>query len=474
VGAERPVVVAQYPSRRAGRRQRSGDSTLRRIAIAGPLLVLAVVLPLFRQRGARSWNTIWAEDGSIYLQQAKRSGGVAVLFRGHAGYLQLPTRLISSVIAALPLRDAAFAFAVSAAVIGALLALFTYWASGGWVTSRPVRVALASMIVLMPALGAENTANATNTIWIFAAVVPWAVVAMSETTWAVVARATVVFLGAAATAVSALFLPLAFVLALFRRTRGTWAVTVMFCLGLIVQGVVALHPDPSHFALGGVRSPSRLAGLTSVRVFGEFLVGDKGIGALWVDYRKALIVAAPLCIALILTLLFRRAGREYQALAGVFVMYAVVMFVVPVWERGTSAVLVSQKEAALVSAFLRPHFTGVFLPNPTRSRYVTHGLRYSVVPVFLLASALAILVATGDPRRSRIEHVCRLLFVTQVVLLTVIGLSITNGRSGGPSWATTVDEAYASQCHHRPLHRSVTIQTATGLFPVVVRCSDIK
>jgi hypothetical protein len=48
------------------------------------LFGLAVALPLFRQTGTQSWRTIWAEDGSIYFQQAYQHGWLAVLFRGFA------------------------------------------------------------------------------------------------------------------------------------------------------------------------------------------------------------------------------------------------------------------------------------------------------------------------------------------------------------------------------------------------------
>ena len=60
------------------------------LALGALLFTAATVLPLFRQTGARSWQTTWAEDGTIYFGQANLHGGFAVLLRGYAGYLQLP------------------------------------------------------------------------------------------------------------------------------------------------------------------------------------------------------------------------------------------------------------------------------------------------------------------------------------------------------------------------------------------------
>ena len=123
------------------------------------------MVPLLRQTGAHSWDTIWGEDGWVYFQQA-HDHGLGVVLRGYAGYLQLTPRLLAIPTAIVPIHQLALYFAVVAAVVGAALAWFVYWASEGWVESRPVRLALASLVVLMPALGYENTANVTNTIWI--------------------------------------------------------------------------------------------------------------------------------------------------------------------------------------------------------------------------------------------------------------------------------------------------------------------
>lgn len=71
-------------------------------AVAGVgLFALAVALPLLRQRGVRSWATIWAEDGEIFSTQAIESGP-RVLFYSYAGYLTLPPRLLALVVPLVP------------------------------------------------------------------------------------------------------------------------------------------------------------------------------------------------------------------------------------------------------------------------------------------------------------------------------------------------------------------------------------
>ena len=185
-----------------------GPTSGNRAAIGLFLFALAVVLPLFRQSGTTTWNSLWAEDGAIYFQQAYEQGGLAVLFRGWNGYLQLPPRALGAVSTFVPVRDLAVFCAVSAQIVNATLAVFVYWASATWIRSRLLRVALASLVVLVPALGYENTATITNTIWTFAAVAPWALLSSAERRTAVVARSAVAFLAATATPLTLIYLPL--------------------------------------------------------------------------------------------------------------------------------------------------------------------------------------------------------------------------------------------------------------------------
>jgi len=204
------------------------------------LLLAAVVVPLLRQRGAHSWDTIWAEDGTIYGAQALRSGGFAVVLRGYAGYLQLPPRLVALVVPLVPFRELAVFFALAGSTVSALLAWFVYRQSRGWITSPVLRIALASSIVIGPVLIGENTANITNTIWAFAAVAPWALGSLQDRRISVVGRSVVVFMAATSTALAFIYLPMAIVVIVFRRTRPTLIVVTSFAVGLVVQVAVLL------------------------------------------------------------------------------------------------------------------------------------------------------------------------------------------------------------------------------------------
>jgi hypothetical protein len=449
------VVTSARPATSTERWSRVG-----RAALGVALFGAAVVLPLLRQTGTHSWRTVWAEDGSIYFQEAYSHGALAVLTRGYAGYLQLPPRILGAAAQLVPTRDLALFFALNAAFVNAWLAWFVYWASDGWLTSRAARLALASLVILMPVLGGENTATITNTIWTFAAVAPWALISMDERSVAVVLRSLVAFLAATATALCVIFLPLAIGWALIRRTRATALVVATFCVGLLLQAAVALNTTDTRNAFVVVsRHASKVPELISMRVFAEYLLGDKTIGSLW-DHRLLLAVLAPVAVLAVLALRFRDATGKCQLVAVAFVMLSVVSFVVPVWDRGTSS-------AALTSA------EGVQFPYRSTSTAYVAGNRFAVVPVFMLAGAVALLLA-GARRRSRTKSwIGPSVFVAHIALVTVIGFSVVTLRSHASSWSASVDRVYRSECRGRAPNRVVQIPEVFGAA-VRVECRDLK
>ena len=229
-------------------------------------MLAAIVLPLLRQPGVPSWNTIWVEDGVIYTQQANAAGPFHVLFRSYAGYLQLIPRLLAVPTAYLPGRDLAVYLAVSSAVVCGLAAAFVYRSTLGWIESVPIRLALATMVVLGPAVAIETTATITNSIWILLAVLPWAFLSVLEKRRDVAMRATVAFIVATSTVLAAVYLPLAVWLAVKRRTRGSIASLAALSVGLVVQLAVVTRAQFAPRSNDSLRLLVDFFGLPRARV----------------------------------------------------------------------------------------------------------------------------------------------------------------------------------------------------------------
>ncbi len=409
-------------------------SRARAIGIGAALFAAAIVVPLFRQPGRRTWERIFSEDGSIYTQQAIRNGAVHSLFRGYAGFLQLTPRLLGAAASAVPIRDLALFLALAGTAVLALLGLFVYHATRSWLESVPLQLALAATVVIGSAVGFENTANITNTIWALAAVAPWALVSLEERPADTALRSTVAFLAATATPLCVVYLPIAIVWAFVRRTRSAMVVAVTFTIGLAIQGIVVLGTrDTAKKA-----APNHLGSMADefiVRVVGFFLVGPRAIAA-WVHRSSApfdfLLVAV---VVVVFVALFRATTRRrWQLLAAALLAASVVTFALPIWSRGTESLHPFGLEIFLVSAY-----------------------RYSVVPVFMLVSATAVLLAPRAGATGEVRRLALPIFLIQLVVVALI--SFSTPTSALLDWRTSVADTYRSACHSTPSEQIVMVQT---------------
>jgi hypothetical protein len=337
---------------------------------------------------------------------------------------------------------------LAATVVAALLGWFVYVAADEWVASKTVRIALASLVVLMPALGPENTANITDLIWVFAAVLPWALISLVETRSFVAVRSVVAFLAATATALCVLLVPLAIGFAVVRKTRAAWVVAGVFCVGVAVQAAVVLHSVSATFRDKVPRpGPISLVKTTAARVFAIFLVGNRGVSLAWDSVRPLLLVGSTVLVAVLFAAALVGVQRRRQMLAVILAAYGVISFVVPVWGDRLD-------ERSL--GFGRPYDQS----------------RFSVIPVMMLASAFAVLVTSPARRANR---AAQWIFIVQIIAVTLTSFAVTNPRSTSPAWATSVDETYQRACNGTPSDRLVHVKTTNDVIPIVtVTCRDLS
>src|SRR4051812_26930028 len=147
----------------------------RKVVMAVAFAVAAVAAQLLRQRGYRTWNTVWAEDGFVYAADAYRQPALSTLFRGYAGYAQFGPRLLILPARLLPVSALAAYCAIVSAAVWALLGLFVVRSSRGWIESRGLRVVLAVLVVAAPTAFYEVNANLANLGWPLLYAAAWAV-----------------------------------------------------------------------------------------------------------------------------------------------------------------------------------------------------------------------------------------------------------------------------------------------------------
>jgi hypothetical protein len=136
---------------------------------------------------------------------------------------------------------------------------------------------------------------------------------------------------------------------------------------------------------------------------------------------------------------------------------SVVTFVLPVWGRGSHVL------EPFAPYFVRPLGFGI-------------ATRYSVIPIVMVASAIAMLVAApGRRHHESLARAAGVIFAVQVVVLAVIGFPARNYKSTQLQWRPTVDLTYAQACHGQPADAVVIVLTSPAhSYSLRLRCRDLE
>ena len=138
-----------------------------------------------------------------------------------------------------------------------------------------------------------------------------------------------------------------------------------FVSGLVVQVLVVMNTADVAESMRNARQEKQLPDIVSVRVFAQYLLGDRPIEAMW-DFRRLISLAAPLIVLGVFVALMRRVGSAERVLAATFVGLSVISFLVPLWRRGTDVVGLTQRGES--GRVLPPHRGGVHQQQPFLSR----------------------------------------------------------------------------------------------------------
>lgn len=385
---------------------------------------LATYLQLNRIQGAPAGDTIWAEDGHIFLSDALHGNSVGLLWTGAGHYMHLVPRLLAALAAVLPLRHAASVFAVGSALIVSLLSLYVFTASRSVISSTWGRAALAGIVVVLPAAGFESTSNAANLHYFLMFGAFWALFDRPRSPWGTAAGVAVVLGATMSDPHSALLLPVAAWSFLRSKEQRHRVVPIAFGVGLLVQAIVVFQAVVLGVDAYANQYPFRWSGsdvlllppLYGLRVFGPLLVGERLIDNVWrtmswVFAAISLLFAVGLVVYGVL-----REGVRRAAPILVLAAYSAAFFAVPVLTRGTEHIAPVGSDVNLVN-----------------------GNRYLVVPMlFVLSVAIAVLERPDrwlPPRTWSGIRIAAGLVLGSVVLTN---FSITTLRSAGPLWSTKV------------------------------------
>jgi len=305
---------------------------------------------LVRQTGVPAWETLIAEDRSVFLPQALLQSWGS-LTRPYAGYLQLYPRLIAEVATAFPLRDAAAVFAVAGALTASCTAVFVCCASSGHIRRSELRLLLAASVLLLPTALLSIANSGVDSPWYLLFGVFWALLWRPRSRAGMAAAALLCFAAAASNVLAALYLPLvaARVIAL-PRVREQAAT-----LGLLAGGLVQLpavltlsrRGQPTTFARALAFYGREVLLGAAAGYHGALLLRD-GLGLTGATAIAASVVAALAAWALI------RGGPRVRVLVVTGIILGLVLTLVPVLITGWVANLPLPRGASTRTAPVTP------------------------------------------------------------------------------------------------------------------------
>jgi hypothetical protein len=381
-----------------------------------PLVVLwiavMVVLQLVRQPGVPAWDSIWAEDGGVFLSDALARPLSSTLGDPHAGYLHLAPRLINGLAAALPLEHAALVLSVVSALVVSFLSVYVYFASASLLRSQWARVMLAGLVVLMPATAYETNANTINLHFYLIFACFWAFLARPRSWLATAAGAAVALAAALSDPLAGLLMPLALLQGITSQTWRSRIIPLVFVVGLAAQLVLAVTREaPKPFSEASIAA---LPGIYALRVAGSLFVGDRFLDELWELGGWAFAYGSLVLVLLMATYGMVKADLRRRFYLTTCLVYSMAFLAVPLMLRGTEDFILQQG-------------------------FSLNGSRYTVVPIlFLVVLVLLVLDEPGLGLPEATWRKAQYAFVLLTVALVVVNYPNPAVRTAGPSWRTAL------------------------------------
>lgn len=385
------------------------------------LLGLAVVLQLLRVGWSASLDSLWAEDGQIFLHGALFEGLSGAVTSPYAGYLVVVPRLIGEAATLLPLQHAGAVTAILAATVVALSGLAVWHAAAGLIRNSYLRGLLALATVLPPVAGLESIDSAAYVPWYMLFATFWLLLWRPRTMPGALLGALFVLATALSTPGVWFLLPLAALRVAAIRDRRDLAIVGAYALGAAIQiPIVASNQgeaiDPSW--------TNEIWVAYAQRILDGAAFGQELGGSLWAHLGWPFLVASGLCAVALLIALLRDSGPTGRWFAALAVPTSLVLFVVSVYQRAVGGSM----------AWPLDSFHGA-------------GGRYTIVPALLLISAAFVLIEDSSRKPRGTSRPSWVGVGLAALLLVAVATSFSQAdraNRGTPPWEDALEAAAAS------------------------------
>ena len=207
-------------------------------------MCIGTVVLLLRIPRIPAWDSLYAEDQGVYLFDALAHPWHLLVPYG--GYEELVPRLVGQLISYLPLVDVAVPFALAAAGIAALCALFIYHALDGWIQSRWLRALVGAALILLPLAPIEPADSIVGSPWYVMTALFFGLLWRPKNWAGMTAAALVAFVAASSEILAVIYAPLVLLRVVALPRWREQAVTAGWLAGLLVQVPVVLESYAQH------------------------------------------------------------------------------------------------------------------------------------------------------------------------------------------------------------------------------------
>jgi hypothetical protein len=357
--------------------------------MAAVAVVAGTLLSLGRTPGVGATNTVWLEDGTIFLQDAATKSPLVAIATPYSGYYHLVPRLFAEIAVLFPPGAAAAVMAVEAAAFTAFLAIVVFVASGSHLKTTLARLLVSVPLVLMPA-GYTELPNAINELrWPLMYAMFWILLWTPATRRGRILALTIIGLASFTDNVVGIFLVLALLRLWSERDLIAKFAVVSLAAGFLLNVTTNLTGLSEHDRIHPVFAPLWALEAFVVRpvpqgLLGEALVTERASH----DLRGlAPVFAGWLLLAVFAVIARRRWSRPHWPLAVLAFVYGCALYMAIVMIAGAAVPRYSGPASlftiVVAVALLRPS-DGAALPLDRR-----------LVPVLLLTALMTVVAVVN-------------------------------------------------------------------------------
>jgi hypothetical protein len=412
------------------------------IAIAG---VLAILL---RLGWSKPLDSVWAEDGAVFLSASLNEDLPGALTATYADYLHVVPRLLAELVALAPLEWAPELLAVLGAGVVVLCAFVVWWASAAHLPDPRLRGTLAAMVVLLPVVGYESLANLAYVSWFMLFASFWLLLWRAPSVGRALGAGLFVALTVMSNPLGLLLAPIAALRGIAYRGAPDAAIVGGFVAGAVAQGVAIAFDDTPSPATAD--ADPELVPTYLLRVVGGLFLGQNGDAAAWLVAGRALVVALALALALLVAVSVVRRAAPGRALSAVAIALSLAIF--------------------FVSGYLRDLAETMMWPAGDAT---TTGARHTIVPVLLLATVILVQLQRRPGRVSELAWSrLRPGALAAIALVALSAFYVGNDFRFEPRWSSELAAAREA-CLDEPI-AVVDVPIAPLGWSARLPCSEVS